>query len=207
MRYFVESYGCTMNRGEGEQFSRRMSELGHSPADSPECADIVVLNTCTVVDTTEKKMLKRMSELRRAGKRVVVTGCMAKVQPGRIALRLPDSLIIPPDRYSVFSSAVGDTYGHSEPVADIPYGISGIIPIAQGCMGRCTYCITRLARGRLVSSSEEEVLRRFKDMLENGVREILVTAQDTACYGTDRGTSLTPSCGGCLISRVTTGYG
>jgi len=61
MRYFVESYGCTMNYGEGGRLSERMCELGYEEVFSPESADVVILNTCTVVDTTEKKMIRLMS--------------------------------------------------------------------------------------------------------------------------------------------------
>jgi len=74
MRYFVESYGCTMNYGEGDELSEKMRMLGHIPADSVDDAQIVILNTCTVVDTTEKKMIDRMSDLKKKGKYVIVTG-------------------------------------------------------------------------------------------------------------------------------------
>ena len=106
MRYFVESYGCTMNFGEGEQLSKKMESLGHTRVNSPDEADIVILNTCTVVDTTEKKMVHRMGELKQEGKEIIVTGCMAKVQPKRISIRLPESMIIPPDQYDLFSGKV-----------------------------------------------------------------------------------------------------
>ena len=188
MRYFVESYGCTMNYGEGGRLSERMCELGYEEVSSPESADVVILNTCTVVDTTEKKMIRRMSELRKAGKEVIVTGCMAKVQTNRVLIRLPDSLIIPPDRYSEFSSVVSGRYGafpagtEKEPLP--------ILPIAQGCLGDCSYCITKLARGRLSSYSPDELVRRFDKIVENGGREILITAQDTGCYGFDIRTDL-----------------
>ena len=99
MRFFVESYGCTMNRGEGRELAGDLSSLGFEPTASAEEADVVVLNTCTVVETTEKHMLSRISELRAQGKEVVVTGCMAKAQPGRVEIRLPDAPIIPPEEY------------------------------------------------------------------------------------------------------------
>jgi threonylcarbamoyladenosine tRNA methylthiotransferase CDKAL1 len=190
MRFFLESYGCTMNYGEGDQLARRMCELGHTPVDDVEEADIVILNTCTVIDTTEKKMLRRMSELRKAGKKVVVTGCMAKVQQPRIAIRLPDAVIVPPDMYPSFKDIVSGSYGCSEPVYDPVYGPSAILPIAQGCLGNCSYCITRFARGQLLSCPEEEILEQFSNMIQSGTKEILVTAQDSACYGRDTGTSL-----------------
>lgn len=190
MKYFVESYGCTMNYGEGEQLSKKMDSLGHTRVYSADEADIVILNTCTVVDTTEKKMIHRMGELKASGKDVIVTGCMAKVQPKRIMIRLPDSLIIPPDEYDLFTGKVESSFGCLPYEGTVRKEASAILPIAQGCLGNCSYCITRFARGRLRSYPEDELVSEFKSMLDSGAKEILVTAQDTACYGIDIGTSL-----------------
>jgi MiaB-like tRNA modifying enzyme len=196
MRYFVESYGCTMNYGEGDQLSEQMSAMGYDEAESADSADIVILNTCTVVDTTEKRMIRRMSELKRAGKEVIVTGCMAKVQSNRISIRLPDSIIIPPDRCSHFSSQVSERYGAGcQDAATAPH--SNILPIAQGCLGDCSYCITKFARGRLSSYDPDDLISRFDAIVKTGAKEILITAQDTGCYGFDIGTDL-PS----LINRL-----
>jgi MiaB-like tRNA modifying enzyme, archaeal-type len=177
-----------MNYGEGAQLSERMSAMGHVEVDSADSADIVILNTCTVVDTTEKKMIRRMSELRSAGKEVIVTGCMAKVQANRINIRLPDSMVIAPDRYPDFSDIVSEKY---DPPYTIPVGIkTNIIPIAQGCLGNCTYCITKFARGGLMSYPPDMLTERFNKMIDSGIKEILITAQDTGCYGFDIGTTL-----------------
>ena len=190
MRYFVESYGCTMNYGEGDELSEKMRLLGHVPADSPEDAEIVVLNTCTVVDTTEKKMISRISDLKKEGKEIIVTGCMAKAQDARIRVRLPDSVMIPPGSYYLFSESVSKRYGSSDVAAPAVQNMTAVLPIAQGCVGNCSYCITKLARGDLVSYPSADIVRRFTEMIENGAKEILLTAQDTACYGWDIDSSL-----------------
>lgn len=189
MRYFVESYGCTMNRGEGERLAREMDALGHERVLSEADADIIILNTCTVVDATEKKMIRRMGELGKAEKDVIVSGCMAKVQAARIGVRLPDAMILPPDEYGLFPGKAESAFGRMSPLQR-GYGIQEILPIAQGCLGRCTYCITKLARGRLISRSEDEIISDFKNMIESGTKEIFLTAQDTACYGRDLGSDL-----------------
>lgn len=115
MRYFVESYGCTMNFGEGRKLSRDMASLGYSEASDAKDADIVILNTCTVVETTEKRMLARISELKKMKKEVIVTGCMAKVQPKRVEIRLPESIVLPPSDYHEFAKLVADRYGAAGP--------------------------------------------------------------------------------------------
>lgn len=190
MKYYVESYGCTMNYGEGDELAERMDALGYERADSADGSDIVILNTCTVVETTEKRMIKRMNELKTAGKEVIVTGCMAKAQPGRVTIRLPDSLVIPPEDYGGFSKAVADRYGCAAPVNIVENKTTAIIPIAQGCCGNCTYCITRFARGTLNSYPPEKIKERFDALVDRGAKEILLTAQDTGCYGKDIGTDL-----------------
>ena len=190
MRYFVETYGCTMNFGEGRQLSEDMASLGYEPADSADDADIVVLNTCTVVETTEKRMLSRISELKRQGKRIVVTGCMAQVQPKRIRIRLPDSPIVRFEEYGRFRDIVSESFGCQGSPIVLESGTDAILPIAQGCLGRCSYCITKFARGDLRSYPADDLLRRYDSFLEGGAREILITAQDTSSYGRDTGTDL-----------------
>ena len=190
MRYFVETYGCTMNFGEGRQLSEDMASLGYEPADSADDADIVVLNTCTVVETTEKRMLSRISELKRQGKRIVVTGCMAQVQPKRIRIRLPDSPIVRFEEYGRFRDIVSESFGCQGSPVVLETGTDAILPIAQGCLGRCSYCITKFARGDLRSYPADDLLRRYDSFLEGGAKEILITAQDTSSYGRDTGTDL-----------------
>jgi len=183
-----------MNFGEGDELSEKMETLGHVLSSSAEDADIVILNTCTVVDTTEKKMIKRISDLKGLGKEVIVTGCMAKAQPQRIIIRLPDSIVLPPENYNEFSELVGERYG-SQPdgrrfKSDQAHNCTAILPIAQGCLGNCSYCITRIARGKLKSYPVEELTEKFRTMIEHDSKEILVTAQDTGCYGRDVKTNL-----------------
>lgn len=190
MRYFVESYGCTMNFGEGRQLSEDMASLGYEPAQSAEEADIVILNTCTVVDTTEKRMISRISELKKLGKEIVVTGCMAKVQPNRIEIRLPDSPIIAPTEYSGFKDRIIERFGLGGCAVPLDSGSDAILPIAQGCLGNCSYCITRFARGTLNSYPADDLMDKYKSFISGGSKEILITAQDVGSYGKDIGTDL-----------------
>ncbi len=190
MRYFVETYGCTMNFGEGRELAEVMASLGYMESESADDADIVILNTCTVVDTTEKRMLSRLSELRRLGKEVVITGCLAKVQPRRIEIRAPDAPILPPDEYGSFRQEIESRFGIAGPAVPVSHHNDAILPISQGCLGNCSYCITKLARGHLRSYPAETLTERFRRYVDEGATEILLTSQDTACYGFDTGTDL-----------------
>ena len=173
MKYYVESYGCTMNFGEGRVLSEYMASMGHFEVCSAEEADIIILNTCTVVETTEKHMLSRISELKKQGKDLIVTGCMAKAQPHRIEIRLPDSPIIPPEDYNQFTDRIVERYGIVGDPQPIKSTVDAILPIAQGCLGNCSYCITKFARGDLHSYSHDELVERFKRFVEQGSKEDL----------------------------------
>ena len=127
-------------------------------------------------------MIARISELRSQEKKVIVTGCMAKAQPGRISIRLPDSPIISPENYSSFRDIVSERYGIQGCPTSVEFSSDAILPIAQGCLGNCSYCITKLARGNLHSYDMGSLLNKFNTQVERGSKEILITAQDTASY-------------------------
>ena len=146
-RVYIETYGCSYNFGDTANFLEVLKHYGSIPVSSPEDADAVVINTCTVVGPTERRMLRRLAALRE--KPLFVTGCMPLVQREAI-LSVCSPVIIPTER-------IREAYLSVRTVA--PGGV-GIVQIAQGCLGRCTYCITRRARGSLVSFPTEEIRKK-----------------------------------------------
>lgn len=181
-----------MNQGEGLDMERKLASLGHEVVRSAEEADAVVINTCTVIQATELKIRRRLKQLDGLGKPLIVTGCMASVQAEDVAENFPGALIIPPAHYDRFEELVQGLIGSLESAAEqlITAGSAFILPIAQGCLGNCTYCITRPARGSLSSYAPGELVARASEAIRSGRREILVTAQDTGCFGLDIGTDL-----------------
>jgi threonylcarbamoyladenosine tRNA methylthiotransferase CDKAL1 len=192
VRFFVETYGCTMNQGEGQEMQHKLVSLGHSIAPTVEDAEIVVVNTCVVIKATELKIMKRMRELREEGKQLIVTGCMAAVQGSEVMSEFPDALIVPPSKYESFEEMINGRHerGPNNVGLQYPSGKTFILPISQGCLGHCSYCITRLARGELRSYPVEEIVQLANNAVAEGAKELLVTAQDTACYGKDTGSSI-----------------
>ncbi len=182
MKVYHEAYGCTMNKGEAEQMIDRLNTQGYEPTESPEDADVIVLATCIVIQTTEQRMVNRLMELSEYGKEMIVTGCMASALPEKIKEINENARIVRAGDLS----AVGE--GRSEKLAFRK--TAGIIPIAQGCTGHCTYCITKLARGEIRSYDEEKLVRMAERYIRAGRKEIRITAQDTASYGIDTGTDL-----------------
>ncbi len=176
-RIYIETYGCSYNFGDTANLVEVLRHYGSTRVESPDEADAVIVNTCTVVGPTERRMLRRLSALQE--KPLYVTGCMPLVQREAI-LSVCNPVIISPD-------AIREAYLRIRTVAP---GGAGIVQIAQGCLGRCTYCITRRARGPLESFPEEEIREKVQAFVDAGAYEIQLTAQDVSAYGRDTGTDL-----------------
>jgi MiaB-like tRNA modifying enzyme len=186
-RYHIETYGCTSNRGESQQIERALRDGGHRPVESPAEADVAILNTCTVVEKTERNMLARARELDdRTPGDLVITGCMALAQGEQFRAAGVDAEILHWDEVPehVRNGECPTPTPDTEPVVD---GVVGILPIARGCMSDCSYCITKRATGRIDSPSVEENVRKARALVHAGATELRVTGQDTGVYGWDDG--------------------
>ena len=176
-RVYIESYGCTYNHADTGRLVAILEGLGCTRVGRPEEADAVIINTCTVIEATERKMLRRLALF--ADCDLYVTGCMPIVQMERIC-SVCTPHVIHPDEIASRADGVG-TRGA---------GAIGVVQVASGCLGRCSYCITRFARGRLVSASREAILDAVRGLVASGAYEIQLTGQDVAAWGLDRGESL-----------------
>jgi threonylcarbamoyladenosine tRNA methylthiotransferase CDKAL1 len=174
---YIETYGCRYNFGDTAKLIEILKSLGSTLVDSAEAADAVIINTCTVVGPTERRMLRRLSRFRDYD--LYVTGCMPEVQLEAIfAVCTPT--VIP-------SETIHQAY---QSVRSVVGGGVAIVQVARGCMGRCTYCLTRIARGPLKSFTKEDLLTEILRYANTGTPEIQITAQDTGCWGQDMGKSL-----------------
>ncbi|QPV61298.1 tRNA (N(6)-L-threonylcarbamoyladenosine(37)-C(2))-methylthiotransferase [Halosimplex litoreum] len=186
-RYHIETYGCTANRGESRQIERSLRDGGHHPADGPEEADVAILNTCTVVEKTERNMLRRAEELdAETPADLVVTGCMALAQGEEFEAADLDAEVLHWDEVPEYvrNGECPTPTPDTDPVLD---GVVGILPIARGCMSDCSYCITKHATGKIDSPSVEENLEKARALVHAGAKEIRITGQDTGVYGWDEG--------------------
>ena len=204
MKYYIETYGCTANFGNSQELSDELRHRGHTSSCLEE-ADLIIVNTCAVTARTERKIKRRLKYL--SGPRLIVAGCLFAA--------LPESLndIICRARLGVlgrgaadeivsFSSDPGPGSGYRPDPNPGPVfnarslaesgrdHACGIINIAEGCLGRCGYCIVRRARGGLKSRSLDDVANSAKKLVGSGAAEIQLAAQDTASYGQDTGTDL-----------------
>lgn len=194
MKVYVEAYGCTQNFGEARLMEETLQRGGHSIERSEAEAQAHVLVTCTVVEATERRMVRRIRELSTYETPLVVAGCMAAAQRDRVREIAPQARLLSPRRWPEIIDLIGAGTACGDRAAEIESTSSGwhdaIVPIAQGCAGRCTYCITRVARGRVSSRPLDDLVADVRRHVETGVREIKLTGQDTAAYGVDSGPDL-----------------
>ena len=193
MRVYFEAFGCTLNKGESYLMAQKARDEGFELSGSPEESDCTVISTCTVVETTERRMLRRISELSDSGKPVIVSGCMAGIQRDRVLSIAPHALFLTIDEVGRIGEILGSLHspaGAVSPVRPRTRGVDVAIPISQGCLGQCTYCITRVARGLLRSRPLEDIKEDVRRAIDSGFKEIRLCAQDTAAFGTDSATTL-----------------
>ncbi|MEJ5292019.1 MAG: tRNA (N(6)-L-threonylcarbamoyladenosine(37)-C(2))-methylthiotransferase [Candidatus Methanosuratincola sp.] len=194
MRVFVKTFGCELNRADSEVITTLLRNDSIGIADSEGTADVVLINTCTVRRETESKILKYISLLR--NKRVVATGCMAAAQPGLLRCAFPEISIVTLNNLHDLTRALNEKVisvkkGSACPnPAPFTKGAVQTIPISRGCLGDCSYCIVRLARGKLLSTPTEGVLRAVENAGASGALEIRLASQDAGAYGWDLGSSL-----------------
>ncbi len=180
MRFYVEAYGCTMNQGETEMIAESLEDEGHEQVDSLEKADKVLIGTCVVIKKTEERMKRRVEELQQECSQVLVSGCLSSTRREEVERRCPELNFITPSEVEM----------SKKPLKSEHDSVIGTIPISSGCLGDCSYCITKLARGRIKSRSIEEIRSRFENLLCRSTKEIRLTSQDSALYGKDISTDL-----------------
>ncbi|XVH31997.1 tRNA (N(6)-L-threonylcarbamoyladenosine(37)-C(2))-methylthiotransferase [Haloferacaceae archaeon DSL9] len=197
--YHIETYGCTSNRGESRQIEQTLREGGHHPADSLDEADVAILNTCTVVEKTERNMLQRAKELEGRTADLIITGCMALAQGEEFTQAGIDAQVLHWDEVpeAVLNGECPTITPDTKPILD---GTIGILPIARGCMSNCSYCITKFATGRVDSPPVDENVEKARALVHAGAKEIRITGQDTGVYGWDTGDRKLPE----LLDRICT---
>ncbi|WP_290900231.1 tRNA (N(6)-L-threonylcarbamoyladenosine(37)-C(2))-methylthiotransferase [Ferroglobus sp.] len=199
MKVYIETYGCTMNQADSD-IMRGLLSREYAFADSADNADVVIVNTCGVIGFTERKILRRIEEIKRMGKKVIAAGCLARI--ARKRLEMADALVSPDNVHRIGEVVKAVLNGKRVEIINVSKvdkaEISGvkcrlnenaiaIVSISEGCLGNCSYCATKIARGRLRSFSIEKIVEEVKRVVEMGYREIQLTSQDTGAYGKDKG--------------------
>lgn len=207
-RYAVVSLGCPKNLVDTEQMLGRLDEDGYQMTDSVDDADFVVVNTCGFIDSAREESLGAIDEmlaLKRQGKikNVVVTGCLAERQQGKLLESRPeiDAMVGVFGRNEIVSvidrlqSGVDEQQKVFRPAAIRPLSDSvrhpvtprhfAYLKVSEGCDRLCTFCAIPKMRGKHYSKPIEQVVEEAKRLGDAGVREVVIVAQDTTYYGRD----------------------
>jgi threonylcarbamoyladenosine tRNA methylthiotransferase CDKAL1 len=196
MKFYIESYGCTANNSDANLVKGLLfNHPKHCLTSTLNQADVIVILTCTVIATTEQRMLHRIRQFMVLNKKIVIAGCMASVQQDLIRSLFPTAFLLPPRKIHQLFEVLCETktdekLNEKAQVSKRHDGPIAPISIAEGCLFSCSYCITHVARGTLFSYEPQTVISSVKQALQQGCKEIQLTAQDTASYGLDIHSSL-----------------
>ena len=195
--YFLETLGCPKNPVASDKLEGRFAADGMTPVDSPDEADIVVVNTCAFIDEARQESVDTilsLSDQRREGAKLVVTGCMAERHGDEIADSLPEVDQVAPFGIDITgSTAVPVSLGPTRRAPDfdllnLPRPASArpwsYVKIADGCDRACGFCAIPTFRGPQRSRSIDQILTEVDELQ---AREIVLVAQDLAAYGRDQG--------------------
>lgn len=203
-KLFIETYGCQMNVADSEVVASVLGQAGYVSADSPEDADAILLNTCSIRDNAEQKIVNRLRYLaslrrRRKGRLILgVIGCMAERVRDNLIEKHGVDLVAGPDAYldlpNLFAAAEAgekainvelsttETYRDVIPSRISGNRVSGFVSIMRGCNNFCSYCIVPYTRGRERSREPGSILNEVADLRSRGFREVTLLGQNVNSY-------------------------
>lgn len=210
-KLYIETYGCQMNVSDSEIVGSIMKGIGYEQDDKAENADVIFINTCSIRDNAEQRVIKRLREIKALKKnnpnlKVGILGCMAE----RLKEKLLEEqefvdLIVGPDAYRELPSLIEtvetgrkainvllskeETYAEIEPVRYGDNGISAFISIMRGCQNMCTYCVVPFTRGRERSRDPKTIVNEAKALFAKGYKEITLLGQNVNSYKWDEDNS------------------
>ena len=202
-KLFIETYGCQMNVADSEVIASIMQMAGYSPCESLEEADAVFMNTCSIRDNAEQKILNRLEffhSLRKKRKHLIVgvLGCMAERVKNDLIENHHVDLVAGPDAYLTLPDLISaveagekainvelsttETYRDVIPSRICGNHISGFVSIMRGCNNFCHYCIVPYTRGRERSRDVKSILKEVKDLEKKGYKEVTLLGQNVNSY-------------------------
>jgi tRNA-2-methylthio-N6-dimethylallyladenosine synthase len=206
--FIIETYGCQMNQRDSELLTGMLQDSGYLPATAQDEADLVIINTCCVRDSAERKVYGRIDQLRqlkrdRPGLVLAVCGCMAQDAGSveRLLQRMPHvDLVFGTHNSHRLLELLRQAEGRDHPVVEVwenagevvehaifhrAPGVSASVNIMFGCDNFCSYCIVPYVRGRQRSRRRHAVLEEAREAVEAGYREITLLGQNVNAYGLD----------------------
>ena len=192
---YIETYGCQMNVSDSELMLGALGAAGYDSVETPDGADVILVNTCAIRDHAEQRVIGRLGELKRHMKRdsvLGVTGCMAqRLGPRLLESAKHVSLVVGPDGYRALPTLVerarngmrstSVTFDLEEHYEDFkPRRIDRVkawVPVQRGCDYKCTYCIVPTTRGPERSRALPDVVREVEQVVADGLTEVVLLGQ------------------------------
>ena len=202
-KLFIETYGCQMNVADSEVIASVMKIAGYNACETLEEADAVFMNTCSIRDNAEQKILNRLEffySLKKKKKHLIVgvLGCMAERVKDDLIENHHVDLVVGPDAYLTLPELIAsvetgekamnvelsttETYRDVIPSRICGNHISGFVSIMRGCNNFCTYCIVPYTRGRERSRDVESILNEVRDLAAKGYKEVTLLGQNVNSY-------------------------
>ena len=201
----MASLGCSKNLIDSEQMLGLLEQSGYEIVENEEDADILIVNTCTFIESAKMESIECILELaqyKKTGhcKYLIVTGCLAQRYKEQILSELPEvDAVIGTNEYDKIADVIRSLDEEQEKrlfCAETPLlcetsrlrstpGYTAYLKIAEGCDNHCTYCVIPSIRGRYRSRRMEDIISEAKELAADGVKELVVIAQDTTRYGKD----------------------
>jgi tRNA-2-methylthio-N6-dimethylallyladenosine synthase len=203
-RLYIKTYGCQMNVYDSERMADVLAPLGYAPSDSPESADLVVLNTCHIRDKATEKVFSELGQIRLmkearaaegASMTVAVAGCVAQAQGEELRRRQPAvDLVVGPQSYHQLPELIARVHRargerlacdfaaeekfDALPTERRPTGVTAFLTIQEGCDKFCTFCVVPYTRGAEWSRPPEAIEAEARSLAEQGVREVTLLGQN-----------------------------
>ncbi|MFA5333494.1 MAG: tRNA (N(6)-L-threonylcarbamoyladenosine(37)-C(2))-methylthiotransferase [Candidatus Nanoarchaeia archaeon] len=192
MKFFVKTYGCSHNQADSLVMIQLLKMQGYTQAKNEKEAEIIIVNTCTVKTPTEQRIKRYIQDHKE--KKLIIAGCMIathkelfKNYPLIGCNNLADIVKI---MKGEIKESLQKNNTKTKLISLAKNEVIEIVPISKGCLGDCTYCATKLARGKLCSYEIKDIINQIKLALKNNKKEFWLTAEDTGCYGLDKNTNL-----------------
>ncbi len=200
---YIETYGCQMNVADSEVVASILEMDGFVLTDNADKADLVLINTCSIRDNAEQRILSRINHFnaqRKKGKKLIlgILGCMAERVKEALVENYHVDLVAGPDAYLDLPNLIGaveqgekaininlsttETYRSVLPSRIGGPSISGFISIMRGCNNFCNYCIVPYTRGRERSRDPESILAELANLVEKGYKEVTLLGQNVNSY-------------------------
>ncbi len=201
-KFYLLNLGCPKNLVDSETMAAKLIKAGFSLTTSPAQADLILVNTCGFIDDAKAESIEAILQLSELKKKLVVTGCLAQIEGREIYRDIPEVSavvgigaereivricqdLLQEDRRILRVSPLRSDYRGRFLRKPLTPFYTSYLKIADGCDNRCSYCLIPQIRGGLRSIPMGEVVERAKSLVQEGVKEIILVAQDLSSYGLD----------------------